>query len=467
MSIRMRLTLWYTVLLSLVLAVFALLVYAVVARQLASQLEYAIHLQALDASRTAHALPVASPAVHSSGRWTLPLTGQFAEENLYVQLVTPSGDVLATSSNLPQPLPTPSTSLQTALISQEAHSSLALRGQAMTLYSVPLLLDSQAVAVLQVAASLQPLENSLAQLRLVLAVIVLAVSALAGAIGAFLATQAMRPVDRMTQSAHAIGAAADFSQRLPRPARQDELGRLATTFNDLLTRLDQALAMQRRFLGDAAHELRTPLTGIRTNVETLLRQSRGTPNERDESLRSVLRETDRMSRLVADLLALARADAGQPLDCRRLTLDTLLLEVYQQEKALGQGVQLALGELEQVEIVGDRDRLKQLMLNLADNALRYTQPGGVVTLDLAQRAGSVVLRVRDTGPGIPPEHLPRIFERFYRADEPRSRNAGGTGLGLAICKWIAEAHCGRIEVVSQVGVGSVFTVILPLPVPPV
>ena len=175
----------------------------------------------------------------------------------------------------------------------------------MTLYSVPLLLDSQTVAVLQVAASLQPLESSLAQLRLVLAVIVLAVSALAGAIGAFLATQAMRPVDRMTQSARAIGAAADFSQRLPRPARQDELGRLATTFNDLLTRLDQAFAMQRRFLADAAHELRTPLTGIRTNVETLLRQSRGAPNERDESLRSVLRETDRMSRLVADLLALA------------------------------------------------------------------------------------------------------------------------------------------------------------------
>ena len=268
----------------------------------------------------------------------------------------------------------------------------------------------------------------------------------------------------MTQSARAIGAAADFSQRLPRPARQDELGRLATTFNDLLTRLDQAFAMQRRFLADAAHELRTPLTGIRTNVETLLRQSRGAPNERDESLRSVLRETDRMSRLVADLLALARADAGQPLDCRRLALDTLLLEVYQQEKALGQGVQLALGELEQVEIVGDRDRLKQLMLNLADNALRYTQPGGVVTLDLAQRDGSAVLRVQDTGPGIPPEHLPRIFERFYRVDEPRSRNAGGTGLGLAICKWIAEAHRGRIEVVSQVGVGSVFTVILPLPI---
>jgi len=106
------------------------------------------------------------------------------------------------------------------------------------------------------------------------------------------------------------------------------------------------------------------------------------------------------------------------------------------------------------------------MLNLADNALRYTQPGGVVTLDLAQRAGSAVLRVRDTGPGIPPEHLPRIFERFYRGDEPRSRNAGGTGLGLAICKWIAEAHRGRIEVVSQVGVGSIFIVILPLPTSP-
>lgn len=461
MSIRLRLTLWYTALLSIVLALFALLVYTVVADQLANQLEYALHLRAFDASRAAHALPLSSAISHLGEPWPLRMINSVAEEDLYTQVVTPGGDVLSASANLLRPLPTSSMSLQTALAGRDAHDTLALPDQRVALYSVPFLQESRAPAVLQVVAPLQPLEGSLAQLRLVLALIVVGVSALAGAIGAFLATQAMRPVDRMTRSARAMGSGADFSRRLPRPARQDELGRLATTFNDMLTRLEQAFVTQRRFLADAAHELRTPLTGIRTNVETLLRQSGSELSDCQDTLGAVLRETDRMTRLVADLLVLARADAGQPLVCRPLALDEILLDVYQQEQVLANGVRLILGDFQPVEIQGDPDRMKQMLLNLTDNALRYTQAGGTVTLDLFRNNGSVILRVSDTGPGIPPEQQTRVFERFYRIDQPRSRSAGGTGLGLAICQWIAEAHEGRIELESQVGVGSVFSVILP------
>jgi signal transduction histidine kinase len=285
---------------------------------------------------------------------------------------------------------------------------------------------------------------------------------LAALTGWFLARRAMRPVDRMTRTAQAIGQSADHSRRLAEPKERDELGRLAATFNEMLDRLDHSFNTQQRFLADASHELRTPLAAIRTNVEALLRGAVEQPAERDASLRAIARETDRMGRLVSDLLALAHADAGQPLVRRTVELDALLLDVYQQERRLADGVDLRLGELDQVAVEGDPDRLKQLLLNLVDNALRYTPPGGVVTLDLERRDGTALLRVSDTGLGIPPEHLSRIFERFYRVDQPRSRKAGGTGLGLAICKWVAEAHGGRIEVQSKPGEGSAFTVTLPV-----
>jgi signal transduction histidine kinase len=168
-----------------------------------------------------------------------------------------------------------------------------------------------------------------------------------------------------------------------------------------------------------------------------------------------------MGRLVTDLLALARADAGQLLARRPLMLDAILVDVYQQARHQSPRVRLAIGELEQVEILGDPDRLKQLLSNLVDNACRYTPAGGSVTLGLVEQDGVALLSVHDTGPGIPPDALPHIFERFYRADHARSREVGGTGLGLAISRVIAEAHGGRIEVESRVGAGSTFTVHLP------
>ena len=173
-----------------------------------------------------------------------------------------------------------------------------------------------------------------------------------------------------------------------------------------------------------------------------------------------------MGRLVDDLLSLARADEGQEPVRTRLALDSLLLEVYHQQRPLAGRVRLTLGEFEPVEIVGDPDRLKQLLINLVDNALRHTAAGGTVTLDLLHGDQEATIRVRDTGAGIPAEHLPHIFERFYRIDSARSRQVGGTGLGLAISREIVVAHGGRIEVESTVGEGTTFIVILPAPAAP-
>ena len=461
MTIRLQLTLWHTALVGLVLAGFATLVYFVVAHQLSAQFDYAIHLQALEASRAAHAVSL-GPIGGQTHRLDVPASAVFGNKTVYVQLLDPNGRILARSSNLPEPLPTSPTTLTTALGGMEDHVTLSLPGERLDLYSAPLLLDDRLIGVLQVAASLQPLEGNLVNLRLALAATVVVATVLATTIGWVLAAKAMRPVDRLTRAADAIGRSADFSNRLAEPRHRDEIGRLATTFNDMLARLDRAVTTQRRFLADASHELRTPVTVIRTGAETLLRTGASWPTESRATLQMLVREADRMGRLVADLLVLARADTGQSVDRRRLALDTLVLEVYEQGLTLADGVDVTIGEFEQVEIEGDPDRLKQLALNLVDNAIRYTQAGGTVTIDLVRRGSGAMLRVHDTGPGIPSEHLPRVFERFYRVDTLRSRSADGTGLGLAICRWVAEAHGGTIAVESAIGLGSTFTVSLPL-----
>ena len=462
MSIRLRLMVWHTALVGLLAAGAAIAIYAVVARQLVGQLESAIDQRALAASWNFQAA-LLERARQGGVDYVLDLPQAVADADgrFLVQLVDPSGHIVGRSENLARPLPIPATTLGLALAGQDSSTTLTIADERLQIYNTPLLMEGRVMAVLQVAAPLQPVEDELARLRLLLAAGVLGVTLLAAALGWFLATKAMRPVDRMTRSARAIGQSPDFSQRLPVPRRRDELGRLALTFNDLLDRLAAAFATQRRFLADASHELRTPLTLIQSNAELALHEGDPSPSERQDMLRTIAREAGRMGRLVADLLALARADEGQPLARRRLALDTLLLEVYEQQRRLVDDVRLDVAALEQVEVDGDPDRLKQLLLNLVDNALRYTPPGGAVGLGLVRQRDQAILRVTDTGPGIPPEHQARIFDRFYRLDQPRTRDAGGSGLGLAICRWIAEAHGGQIDVASQPGAGSTFTVLLP------
>jgi signal transduction histidine kinase len=387
-------------------------------------------------------------------------------DTLFAEQYDKCGNLDARSSNLTTALPISDKVREKVL---DGHAKLFNAelddGTDVRIYGTTTSSDPNNAAALFVAMPLAPLESDLFRLKALLVAVVLGTTALSAGIGWFLAAKAMQPVDRMTKAAQTIGGAADLSQRVPVPRQQDEIGRLASTFNQMLGRLQQAFATQRQFLADASHELRSPLTAIRANVETVRRGLDADPVDRDETLRIVEREVDRMGRLVDDLLTLARADAGQEPLRERLALDALLLEVYHQQRALAGPVRLTLGEFEPVEIEGDPDRIKQLLLNLVDNALRHTPAGGAVTLDLSRGEREAIIRVRDTGAGIAPEHLPHIFERFYRIDSARSREAGGTGLGLAISREIAEAHGGRIEVESAVGAGATFIVILPAAAP--
>jgi two-component system OmpR family sensor kinase len=241
----------------------------------------------------------------------------------------------------------------------------------------------------------------------------------------------------------------------------DEVGQLIEAFNSTLERLEHLFSAQRRMLADVSHELRTPLTVIKGNISLVRRIGEADP----ESLESIEAEVDRLTRMVGDLLLLAQVESGKlVMDKMLVELDTLLLEVYQQMKVLaGSRVTLQLLDIDQVQVIGDRDRLKQVLLNLISNAVQYTPQRGKVTLTLTRQEGQAKFVVSDTGPGIPAEDLPHIFERFYRGEKSRSRGIhGGFGLGLSIVYWIVRNHGGSIEVESAEGEGTIFTILLPL-----
>jgi len=266
----------------------------------------------------------------------------------------------------------------------------------------------------------------------------------------------------MTQTAQTIALSQDLSRRIESPPRLDELGRLARTFNEMLESIETAYHTQQRFVSDASHELRAPLTAIQANLELLHRQSTMSETEREETLTEVERESARLARLVADLLVLARADAGTSLHHRPVDLDTVVLEAFRGARHLSQGQQLVLDSLEPARVEGDEDRLKQLVLILLDNAIKYTLGDGQIILGLRCQNHSVEILVRDTGIGIAPEDLPLVFERFYRADPARNYDLGGTGLGLPIARWIVKQHSGEIWLKSQPGQGTTAIVRLPL-----
>lgn len=294
----------------------------------------------------------------------------------------------------------------------------------------------------------------------------MALMAVAGSGGAFLvgwilAGRAMRPVGVLTDTAAAIASSREFSRRVPGEQGRDELGRLASTFNDMLTSLEQVYAGQQRFLADASHELRAPLTLIQANLE-LARRPEIPQADQATAIDKAYAETSRLSRLVGDLLALARADAGMPIRRERVELDRLLLEVLGETRRLAPSHRLAVDELEPSTVSGDGDRLRQLMRILLDNALKYTPPRGRIAVGLACDGATAIISVRDSGVGIPPEHLPHVFERFYRGDPGRARDPGGTGLGLPIGRWIVEQHGGSIELASRPGEGTEARVRLPL-----
>jgi signal transduction histidine kinase len=339
----------------------------------------------------------------------------------------------------------------------ERHGAVRMRE-----WLAPLTYRNNIVGVIQVVRPMGEIDGSLKlfSYALIGGGVVVLVAAAGG--GAWLTRAVFKPINEITEITQSIVRAEDLSRRVAVPAVQDELQRLTVTINEMLARLEQQFNTQRRFLADVSHELRTPLAAMRGNLEVLDRGAARDPQLLAESLADMRSEVNRLIRMVNDLLLLAQSETGLEIRREPVELDSLLLECHRELRSLANGVILRIGHEDQLSVIGDRDRIKQGLLNLAVNAIQHTPSGGTVTLGLAAHGERAALSVADTGCGISAEDLPHIFERFYRADRARSRVRGGAGLGLAIVKWIAEAHGGEVAVESTPGHGSTFTVLLPL-----
>jgi len=451
-TIRARLTLWYVALLALILLAFCAFLYLSLSRTLHDETDRTL---ATEAQRALDTLDIQDGTVRLGD----------PSEGVATGTLVVLGD--ATGRPLGPTAPPPAL---VALAGATARGS----GQSLTtvrlasdeewrVLTVPVVEGGQPVAVLQVARSERGVETALNRLLLLMGVAVPLTLLLAVAGGVFLASRALTPIDRITRTAALIGGE-DLSRRLDLPASPDEVGRLAATFDGMLARLEEAFVRQRRFTADASHELRTPLALLTSRADVALDRPR-TPAEYRQTLAGMRDDAGRLARLLGELLTLARADGGQealvrePVALAELVDDTVAaLEPLAVERA----VTLVPGALAPCVVAGDQTRLTQLLINLVDNALKYTPAGGRVTVGLARDADTALLTVADTGLGIGPEHLPHLFERFYRVDAARDRGAGGAGLGLAIADWIVRAHGGELAVSSELGVGSTFSVRLPL-----
>ena len=324
-------------------------------------------------------------------------------------------------------------------------------------------LDGEVVGVLQLATSLDGADDLLARLRLLLLFGLGSALAAGIILGVPLTRAALRPLDRLVATTEQI-AADDLAARSWLPHGKDEIGRLAAAFDRMLARLQASFQAQRQFVADAAHELRTPLTAMSGLIELLLL---GADNEdrqaRRRTLVTVDRDLSRLTRLVNDLLALSRHDLAVPHDRKLIDLAALTADIHAltAELATDRTVTIERPPVP-VPVMGDPDQLRQVLLNLAENARRYTPAGGSITFRVRRIREAAEMAVSDTGPGIPPEDLPRIFGRFYRGDRARTRDGGGSGLGLAIARAIAEAHGGTLTAESCPGEGATFILRLPL-----
>ena len=281
--------------------------------------------------------------------------------------------------------------------------------------------------------------------------------------GWWLTRRALAPVKKLTDAATKIHER-NLREPLPRTGNGDELDQLTKVFNDTLARLDDSFHRIREFTLHASHELKTPLTVLCGEAETVLRDESLSATERDRAA-SLLDELRRLARIVDGLTLLAKADAGQvALKLEPLRFDELVREAYADAQILAepQGIQVELAACEEIIVRGDRHRLRQLLLNLADNAVKYNQPRGRVTMHLHRANGAAEFTIANTGPRIPPESLPRIFDRFYRGDAAHSQTVEGSGLGLSIAQWIVSAHHGTIQIESAPAKLTTVTVRLPL-----
>lgn len=460
MSLRLRLTLWYSALLAILLLLIIVITLSGVRASVQGDIDS-------DLSDTANQIAALVEMRAQTGTIMNAAVGAITPvlgPNTYAQLRSVNRRVLYRSSNLVnQVILLPDRYYEQAMQGKSGFYSLSGESGGFRVYFTPIKLGGETIAIVQMGRSLQTEQGILNSLVLNLLVLSLAALAIAAGVGYWIAGAALRPIGEATNTALEITRTGRLDRRVPvHGPPTDEVGRLIATFNEMLARIESLFLKQKRFSADVSHELRTPLTAILGNISLLKRSHKLPPAEQFDMLAEIEGEADRMRRLVSDLLLLAQADADLVLAHDQVELDTLLLEVYRQARRQSSQHEIRLLHEDQAIVLGDADRLRQVFVNLVNNAIQYTPAGGRIDLSLTCRGDYAEITVADTGQGIAPEDLPYIFDRFYRADKARSHAAGGTGLGLSIVKWVVDAHHGEISVQSRAGFGATFSVRLPL-----
>lgn len=450
-TLRARFAMWTAGLVLFVLSAFGVYVYGSMARGLSAAIDDSL---SLNASQIVASLNIENNQIVLSDSFTEETENDdLRARGFMVRLLTLNGQILQALGPF-RALPITLATTPTFATLIDPTSQTAVR-----VYTTPVEENNRLIAVVQVAQSAEGLQNTLQQLLTTLWVGVPLLVVAAGTGGYFLAAHALAPIDRITRTARRISAE-DLSARLNLPATDDEVGRLAETFDAMLARLDDSFKRERQFTADASHELRTPLAAIQAII-SVIREERRTPDDYEHALDDLAEETGRLRILTDGLLRLARGDLRQRMVRELLDLSMLLRNVADSLRPLAETRDLTLicDVPDGLTVVSDGDELIRLFVNLLDNAIKYTNQGCVTVAAFQTSDHKIGVTVADTGSGISTEHLPHIFDRFYRVDQ--SRTARGAGLGLAIALEIARAHGGRIEVNSTVGKGTQFTVFLP------
>lgn len=482
-SVRTRLTLWYVGVLALALIVFSVGVYLLLARNLHRRVDETlrmsvesvkgslVHERAEGESET----EAAQSTVNELHLLNQAMAIFDAEGRLIKEKPTSGND----HARLPSSGLMPTDDLR--LYTTPAVPGEDSEGQRVAFRRIRIS-DADAPYLVVVGQPMSVIAEELEMLGQVFMVAVPLALLLAGLGGFFLARKSLAPVVAMSEQARQISAE-NLERRLPIANPRDELGQLAATFNELLARLDASFNLQRQFMADASHELRTPLSVMRTTTQVTLEKPRRDESEYRDALAMVNDQTRRLARIVDDMFTLARADAGRrPPTLDGFYLDELISETARAASVLGtrKGVTVEAEKMAEIPYYGDEHMLRQMLLNLLDNAIRHTPPSGEVRVSLSQSGATCEVIVADTGEGIPVEAQPHIFERFYRVDKARSRSGangngannganngagdagGGAGLGLSIALWVAEAHGGTIRLVRSDPSGTTFAIALPL-----
>ena len=462
-SIRSRLTAWYVTLLAIILILFSVLLNYFLAKRL---------YESVDNSLTVSATVVATSATMRLGDSPLPGLNQLFEQfmnqgnlNKFYRIYDGSGNVGSRSKNISaSQFPLSQPAYADALEGKNSYETFTVGGQQpIRVITMPILFEGKLINLVQVGTSLEAVQETLRNLKIFLFTAVPSVLILAALFARFMARRALKPISRIIDTAREIGQGQELSKRIPVLKIKDELGQLALTFNEMMNRLENSFAQMRQFSSDASHELRTPLTVLKGQNELILSKQRK-PEEYQEVISSNLEEINYMSKVLEDLFVLSKSDENQVnLDYKPVDLRALVEEVCKHAEILAEekNIKIIIAFLEPIEIKGDEVRLRQMVWNVLQNGIKYTQQGGELKISLQNEGDFALLTIQDTGIGIPEEGLPLIFNRFYRVDKARTRDEGGSGLGLSICRQIAEAHKGKIEVESKLGVGTRFKICLP------